>query len=269
MREKKEPFLYGYDGEAHKKIKKILEAEHENNGDPAFTSRYSVGISVDDYNTHNVFEGISARDELFVADKIYRETGIPLAKNANIYGIDLLSLDPDRPLAVEVEGTNAGSWPIDQERPKHWVEATFVLKKLKKILIAEQRNIPSAYVKINHFQNAAYCITGQDLIKIACQQVRVRENSHSHMNNRHFVPVEWDDSRLLIGLENYRQFFWQLMSDYCHRKTKDPKRQRYMTKSDAVSFYQNIKENPIQISDYLAQMLAEGSENGNKTSRQN
>lgn len=57
------------------------------------------------------------------------------------------------------------------------------------------------------------------------------------------------------------------MSDYGYRKTKDHKRQRYMTKSDAVSFYQNIKENTVQISNYLAQMLAEGSENGNKASR--
>ena len=205
-------------------------------------------IGAKDYGVHESYTGISAKDELCVADMIYRVTGVPMAKNKNMTGIDLYSLDPDRLLAVEVEGANAGTWPPEDPYPEYWDNASFVFKKSKHFITCEALKVPSVYVKINHYQSQAYYTDGHSLIGSLCQgHFEERENRNKSLNDGRFIWLDWSDERLKTGIDGFREFIWGLLSRYGYRKTKDPNRERYMSPEDASRHYSELTRTPIAV----------------------
>ena len=205
-------------------------------------------IDAEDYGTHEKYVGISSNDEHCVADLIYRATGVPMAKNPNVTGIDLFSLDPDRLLAVEVEGANAAAWPPDDLYPKYWNNASFVFKKSKHFITCESLRVPSIYIKINHYQSQAYYTDGQSLIDSLCQgHFEERENRNQALNDGRFIFMCWSDDRLKTGISGFREFVWSLLNKYGYRKRRDPKRKHYMSPGEASEHYRSLIRTPVAV----------------------
>lgn len=206
-------------------------------------------IQANNFNSHNEYTGISAQDELFIAEKIFRLTGIPMAKNKHATSIDLFSLDPDRKLYVEVEGTHPHCWGQSDSRPQKWKYATFVFKKMQYFIECRKRAIPSAYIKVNHYMDAIYAVSGESLLDRLAEPGGVWQNDNgmSDFNQSRFVRFDWEDTRLLLGLDGIRDFFWDLMMVSGQRKIKSRARKEYMDRDEASDFYRGLEKEEISI----------------------
>jgi hypothetical protein len=195
-------------------------------------------ISCNEFSIHTQFTGISENDEKFIADYVYRHTGVPLSKYTR-YGIDLVSLDTHRLIGIEVEGADPASWSRDKELPHNWKRASFVAKKLRFFCVWLNSGLPSIYIKTNHWLSQCYAVSGKDLVDRmgetgACV---IRENRNTSLNQNRFIEFDWDDPRLVVGYNNIRKLVYGVLEASSQRKRKSPSQTFYLDPVEAIAFY--------------------------------